>query len=111
MIFAEALTEADHYRQFTRSVSAPILANMTEFGKSPLLSVDELRDLGIQLILYPLTAFRAMNAAAELTYGTLREKGIQSSVVQRMQTREDLYDLLDYHRFEQEIDAMADQNS
>jgi len=110
MIFAEALTEADHYRQFTSSVSAPILANMTEFGKSPLLSVEELDELGISLILYPLTAFRAMNAAAELTYGSLRENGIQSGVVDRMQTRDELYDLLDYHRFEQEIDAMADRN-
>lgn len=111
MIFAEALTESDHYRQFTSSVAAPILANMTEFGKSPLLSVDELRELGVQLILYPLTAFRAMNAAAELTYGSLRQNGIQSGVVDRMQTRDALYDLLDYHRFEQEIDAAADRNS
>ncbi len=109
MIFAEALTEADHYRQFTSSVSAPILANMTEFGKSPLLSVDQLRELGIQLILYPLTAFRAMNAAAELTYGYLRENGIQSGVVDQMQTRQQLYELLDYHKFEQQIDAMADR--
>jgi methylisocitrate lyase len=111
MIFAEALTEADHFRQFTSSVSVPILANMTEFGRSPLLSVDELRELGIRLILYPLTAFRSMNAAAELTYNTLRENGIQSGVVDRMQTREQLYDVLDYHKFEQQIDAMADRSA
>ncbi len=110
MIFAEALTEADHYRRFTSSVAAPILANMTEFGKSPLLSVDELRALGVQLILYPLTAFRTMNAAAEMTYGHLREHGIQTAIVDRMQTREQLYDLLDYHMFEQQIDAMADRS-
>jgi methylisocitrate lyase len=111
MIFAEALVEADHFRQFASSVAVPILANMTEFGRSPLLSVDQLRELGIQLILYPLTSFRAMNAAAELTYGSLRDNGIQSDVVDRMQTRDELYDLLDYHRFEQEIDAMSDRNA
>jgi len=110
MIFAEALTEVDHFRQFASSVSAPILANMTEFGKSPLLSVDQLRELGIQLILYPLTAFRSMNAAAESTYVSLRENGIQSGVVDRMQTREELYDLLDYHTFEQQIDKVADRS-
>lgn len=111
MIFAEALTEADHFRQFAGSVSVPILANMTEFGRSPLLSVQELRELGIQLILYPLTAFRSMNAAAELAYNTLRADGIQSGVVDRMQTREQLYEVLDYHTFEQQIDSMADRSA
>ncbi len=109
MIFAEALTEADHFRQFADSVSVPILANMTEFGRSPLLTVDQLGELGIRLILYPLTAFRAMNAAAELTYRGLRQNGIQSSMLDRMQTRDELYELLDYHTFEQRIDALAAQ--
>jgi methylisocitrate lyase len=109
MIFAEALTEADHYRRFTASVSAPVLANMTEFGKSPLLSVDQLRELGVQLALYPLTAFRAMNKAAEMTYQCLRANGIQTDAIERMQTRQQLYELLDYLKFEQQIDAQADR--
>lgn len=100
MIFAEALTTLDEYRRFTAVVGVPVLANITEFGKTPLLTVDELRDAGVQLVLYPLSAFRAMNAAAQRVYRTIREEGTQRGVVQEMQTRAELYELLDYERWE-----------
>jgi methylisocitrate lyase len=100
MIFAEALTTLDEYRQFTAAVGVPVLANITEFGRTPLLTVDELRDAGVQLVLYPLSAFRAMNAAAQRVYRTIREEGTQRGVVQEMQTRAELYELLDYERWE-----------
>jgi len=106
LVFAEALVEEDQFRQFAESVTAPVLANMTEFGRSPLLSVDQLRAVGIRMVLYPLTAFRAMNAAAELAYRTLRSDGTQSALLDSMQTREQLYELLDYHTFEQNIDSI-----
>ncbi len=104
MIFAEALVTADQFREFARAVSVPVLANMTEFGRTPLLSTQQLRESGIRLALYPLTSFRAMNAAAEHAYQTLREAGTQSGILDTMQTREQLYELLDYHRHEQQID-------
>jgi len=104
MIFAEALTEPAHFRRFAQSVSAPVLANMTEFGRSPLLTVNELNDAGIRLVLYPLTAFRAMNFAAVRAYHTLRASGTQASLLSEMQTREQLYDVLDYHSFESRLD-------
>jgi methylisocitrate lyase len=110
-IFAEALVNEDQFRTFADSVSVPVLANMTEFGRSPLLSVDILRAAGIQMVLYPLTAFRAMNAAAALAYGTLRQQGTQADLLPSMQTREELYELLDYHSFEQSLDATADSKS
>ncbi len=100
MIFAEALTMADEFRQFTEAVRVPVLANMTEFGRSPLLSVDELRALGVRIVLYPLTAFRAMSAAAAHVYGTIRTTGTQRSLLPQLQTRDELYDVLDYHSFE-----------
>lgn len=100
MIFAEALTTLDEYRRFTVAVSVPVLANITEFGKTPLLTVDELRDAGVGLVLYPLSAFRAMNAAAQRVYRTIRAEGTQRGVVQAMQTRAELYELLDYERWE-----------
>ena len=103
-IFAEALTEPEHYRQFTRAIKVPVLANMTEFGKSPLMTVDELRDLGVRMVLYPLTAFRAMNAAAVKVYETVRTAGTQQSLVSTMQTRVDLYDVLNYHALEAKLD-------
>jgi methylisocitrate lyase len=104
MIFAEALTDADQYRRFTRALNVPVLANMTEFGRSPLLTVDELRDVGIRLVLYPLTAFRAMNEAAVRVYETVRAMGTQAELLPSMQTREALYDVLDYHSFEARLD-------
>ncbi|NNE00232.1 MAG: methylisocitrate lyase [Pirellulaceae bacterium] len=104
MIFAEALVSWDEFQKFANDVSVPVLANMTEFGKSPLLTINQLRDAGIRMILYPLTAFRAMNAAAQRAYTTLRHEGTQAALLDAMQTRDELYDLLDYHRWEQEID-------
>lgn len=104
LIFAEALTEPEHFRRFAQAVSVPVLANMTEFGRSPLLTVDELRDLGIRLVLYPLTAFRAMSFAAVQAYSTLRSAGTQAALLPSLQTRAELYDVLDYHSFESRLD-------
>jgi methylisocitrate lyase len=106
MIFAEALQTLADYRQFTRSVSAPVLANITEFGKTPLFTVGELREVGVRLVLYPLSAFRAMSAAAARTYGAIRSAGTQQTVVSEMQTRRDLYDVLNYHAFEEKLDEL-----
>jgi methylisocitrate lyase len=106
MIFAEALTTLDEYRQFTAAVRVPVLANITEFGKTPLFTVQELAGAGAQLVLYPLSAFRAMSKAAEIVYGVLRREGTQQSVLDRMQTRVELYDVLGYHDYEQKLDAL-----
>lgn len=108
MIFAEALTGLDEFRQFTASVSVPVLANMTEFGRSPLLTVEELREAGIGLVLYPLTAFRAMNAAAVRVYETLRTAGTQKDLLPSLQTRDELYQVLDYHAYERRLDELDD---
>tara|TARA_R110002073_G_scaffold21524_3_gene75795 strand:+ start:10390 stop:11250 length:861 start_codon:yes stop_codon:yes gene_type:complete len=101
MIFAEAITSLEDYLRFTESVAVPVLANITEFGKTPLYSVDELREVGVKLVLYPLTAFRAMNAAAARVYQTLRTTGTQKEMIDAMQSRDELYSLLDYYRQEQ----------
>jgi methylisocitrate lyase len=106
MIFAEALTELDQFRRFTREVDVPVLANITEFGKTPLFTVDELGHAGLGLALYPLSAFRAMSAAAQKVYGAIREDGTQKAVVEGMQTRADLYDVLDYHAYEEKLDEL-----
>ena len=106
VIFAEAITDAEHYRFFTQALSVPVLANMTEFGMSPLMTVEHLSEVGVELVLYPLTAFRVMSRAAGLAYETIRKMGTQSSIVERMQTREELYDVLDYHAYEKKIDAL-----
>lgn len=106
MIFAEALHELDEYRAFTEAVKVPVLANITEFGQTPLFTVDELRDAGVRLVLYPLSAFRAMNQAALKVYQTIRQEGTQKNVIDTMQTRSDLYDFLDYHAYEQKLDAL-----
>jgi methylisocitrate lyase len=106
MIFAEALETLADYRQFTGSVSAPVLANITEFGKTPLFTVQELREVGVRLVLYPLSAFRAMSAAAARTYGVIRSAGTQQAMVAEMQTRRDLYDVLHYHAFEEKLDEL-----
>jgi len=106
MIFAEALATLDEYRQFTSAVRVPVLANITEFGKTPLFTVGELRDAGVGLVLYPLSAFRAMSKAALEVYGAIRQDGTQKSVIDRMQTRTDLYEVLGYHEYEQKLDAL-----
>lgn len=104
MIFAEACTELAQFAAFTHALGVPVLANITEFGKTPLFTTDELRDAGIAMVLYPLSAFRAMNAAAVATYRAIREDGTQRAVVDRMQTRAELYEILNYHAAEAQLD-------
>lgn len=106
VIFAEAITDPAEYRKFTGALNAPVLANMTEFGMSPLMTVEQLQAVGVELVLYPLTAFRVMSEAAKLAYQTVRSEGTQHPVVDQMQSREDLYNILDYHAYEQQIDAV-----
>ncbi len=110
-IFAEALTTLDDYRRFTAAVRVPVLANITEFGKTPLFTVEELRDAGIAMALYPLSAFRAMSAAARDVYGALRRDGSAGAVVEKMQTRAELYDVLGYHAYEQKLDQLFKNSS
>ena len=110
IIFAEALTELNAYRKFADAVGIPILANMTEFGKTPLYTTAELTSAGVRLILYPLSAFRAMNAAALNVYQTLRLEGTQQGVVDTMQTRAELYDLINYHEYEQKLDQLTNHH-
>lgn len=106
MIFPEAITELPMYKQFANAVKVPILANITEFGKTPLFTVEELRGANVAMALYPLSAFRAMNAAALRVYQALRKEGTQKGVVELMQTRDELYDFLDYHAYEQKLDEL-----
>lgn len=106
MIFAEALHTLDEFRVFTDQVSVPVLANITEFGQTPMFTVDELRDSGAAMALYPLSAFRAMSRAAESVYGEIRSQGTQAGVLETMQTRAELYDVLDYHAYEGKLDAL-----
>lgn len=110
VIFAEAITDPDQYKQFTSSLSVPVLANMTEFGKSPLMTVEQLQAVGVQMVLYPLSAFRAMNHAAEHVYQTIRSQGGQSSALESMQTRDRLYEVLNYHHYEQIMDRLLDKD-
>jgi methylisocitrate lyase len=105
-IFPEAMTELAMYRKFAAAVKVPVLANITEFGSTPLYTLDELRSAEVSIALYPLSAFRAMNKAALNVYQTLRREGTQKNVVETMQTRADLYDYLDYHSFEQKLDQL-----
>ena len=105
-IFAEAMTDLDMYRRITEAVDVPVLANLTEFGSTPLYTLAELRRVGIAMALYPLSAFRAMSLAAQHVYRTIREQGTQRSVVDTMQTREDLYDLIGYHGYEAKLDEL-----
>ncbi len=111
MIFAEALTTLDEYREFTAKVKVPVLANITEFGKTPLYTVAELASAGVQLVLYPLSAFRAMSKAAEGVYGAIRAEGTQKSVIGRMQTRTELYDVLGYHDYERKLDELFSRDA
>jgi len=106
MIFPEAITELSMYRKFADAVKVPILANITEFGKTPLFTVDELGSAGAAMVLYPLTAFRAMNKAALKVYETVRKQGSQKNAVPDMQTREELYEFLNYHTYEQKLDEL-----
>jgi len=106
MIFPEAITDLPMYRKFADALKVPVLANITEFGKTPLFTLDELRTAGVALALYPLSAFRAMNRAALNVYQTLRREGTQESVVAAMQTRDELYDYLGYHAYERKLDEL-----
>jgi methylisocitrate lyase len=106
MIFPEAITELAMYRRFAAAVRVPILANITEFGKTPLFTVEELRSADVAMVLYPLTAFRAMNKAALRAYETLRRQGTQKSLLPEMQTREELYDIIGYHDYEKKLDEL-----
>jgi len=110
MIFPEAITELSMYKQFAAAVKVPVLANITEFGSTPLFTVDELRIADVSMVLYPLSAFRAMNQAALNVYQAVKNDGTQKNVVGTMQTRMDLYDHLGYHAFEQKLDALFNQN-
>jgi methylisocitrate lyase len=106
MIFPEAMTELSMYRKFVEAVKVPVLANITEFGSTPLFTTDELRSADVSLVLYPLSAFRAMNKAALNVYAHIRKDGTQKHVVDTMQTRSELYDFLDYHAYESKLDAL-----
>ncbi len=106
MIFPEAVRELEQYRAFADRTRVPVLANLTEFGATPLFTLDELRNVGAGLALYPLSAFRAANAAALRVYEAIRQDGTQRAVVDSMQTRADLYDFLDYHSYEQKLDEL-----
>jgi methylisocitrate lyase len=105
MIFAEALTSLGDYREFTSAIPVPVLANLTEFGKTPTLALDDLKQAGVRMALYPLTAFRAMNRAASRTYQAIRRDGNQAAILENLQTREELYQLLRYYEAEQRIDS------
>jgi methylisocitrate lyase len=106
MIFPEAITELAMYRKFADAVKVPILANLTEFGKTPLYTVQELAGAGVAMALYPLSAFRAMNAAALRVYQAVRRDGTQKGVLELMQTRDELYEFLDYHAYERKLDEL-----
>lgn len=106
MLFPEAITELGMYRRFAEATQVPILANITEFGATPLFTTDELRSAQVDMALYPLSAFRAMNRAAERVYRALREEGAQKSVIDTMQTRNELYESINYYLFEEKLDAL-----
>jgi methylisocitrate lyase len=110
MIFAEAVTDLGQYRKFAEATRVPVLANITEFGKTPLFTVEELRSANVDMVLYPLTAFRAMNKAALKVYETLRKTGSQKAALGDMQTREELYEFLNYHSYEQKLDELFSRN-
>jgi methylisocitrate lyase len=106
MIFPEAVRDLATYRKFAQAVKVPVLANITEFGATPLFTVEELRSADVSMVLYPLSAFRAMSKAALAVYGSIRKEGTQKNVLGLMQTRAELYDHLGYHAFEQKLDAI-----
>jgi methylisocitrate lyase len=106
MVFPEAMTELSMYRRFVDAAKVPVLANMTEFGKTPLFTLDELRSAGVSISLYPVTAFRAMSKTALKLYETVRREGTQKPMVPQMQTRDELYDVLNYHSYEKKLDEL-----
>jgi len=110
MLFAEAFTSLEEYRRVTSALDVPVLANITEFGNTPLFHVDELREVGVALVLYPLSAFRAMSAAAEQVYATIRQQGSQKNMLDRMQSRDALYAHLNYLEYERRLDQEANDN-
>ncbi|RNI38976.1 methylisocitrate lyase [Hanamia caeni] len=109
-IFAEAIPDLSYYKKFVDATGIPVLANITEFGMIPMYTVDELRDAGVGLILYPLSAFRAANKAAENVYRHIRKEGTQKNVLHTMQTREELYQTIGYHDYEQKLDKLFKEN-
>jgi methylisocitrate lyase len=106
MVFPEAVTELGMYKKISAAVKAPILANITEFGQTPLFTLEELRSAGVSIVLYPLSAFRAMNKAALNVYRAIRDKGTQKDVLASMQTREELYETINYHSYEKKLDEL-----
>jgi methylisocitrate lyase len=106
MVFPEAVTELSVYKQFAEATKVPVLANITEFGSTPLFTTGDLRSADVSLALYPLSAFRVMSKAALAVYGAIREKGTQKGMLDNMQTRSELYEVLDYHAFEQKLDSI-----
>ncbi|WP_153447169.1 methylisocitrate lyase [Vibrio algicola] len=106
MIFPEAILTLEQYQQFSRAVKVPILANITEFGQTPLFNQQELGEHGVEMVLYPLSAFRAMNQAAETVYQSISQNGDQSAVLEKMQTRDELYQYLNYHHYEDKLDQL-----
>lgn len=111
MIFPEAINDLETYQKFTTKVNVPVLANITEFGATPLFTTEELKGVGISIVLYPLSAFRAMNKAALKIYEGIREHGTQKDLINDMQTREELYDFLNYHDYEKKLDALFKKES
>ncbi len=109
MLFTEAVTTLDEYRAFNKAVKLPILANITEFGKTPLFTIDELESAGVAMALYPLSGFRAMSKAAEEVFATIKQQKTQKELLGKMQTREELYKTLDYYAFEEKLDELFDE--
>ena len=110
-IFPEAILDLEQYKLFTETIDVPVLANITEFGKTPLYTRDQLRDAGVSIVLYPLSAFRAMSKAALDVYKTIADKGSQTEVVNLMQTRDELYETLNYHSYERKLDKLFSDTS
>ena len=109
-IFLEAVTSIDQYKEFKNHCSVPVLANITEFGKTPLFTQDQLKEVGVSMVLYPLTAFRAMSQSAEKIYNSIIKDGTQEALLDIMQTREELYEVLDYYNFEKQLDEKLSKN-
>ena len=105
-LFAEAVTEIDQYKKFSDQITIPLLANITEFGNTPMFSKTELHEVGVDMVLYPLSAFRAMSKVAEEVYLEIKEQGTQKNLLNKMQTRDELYEILDYHTFEKKLDDL-----
>ncbi len=108
-IFPEAIRDLESYKKFTDAISLPVLANVTEFGMTPLFTVSELEKAGVKMVLYPLSAFRAMNKAAENVYEVIRREGTQKSIIDKMQTREELYEAINYYEYEKALDKFSQE--